>query len=148
MTMAKSAIQNPKSAIEVAEQEQLEQCRAALLPLARISPQGDRVAVHKNDDGTTTPPSAFTGRYTVCRCKRTRTITAADIDAAVNALLPAATLAAGQQALRPLAQLPVDLRVEEPEAPIFVFPGSDGNLVPITNAMIERAQALVDGGSR
>jgi len=134
-----------KTAQKAAEKEQIDACRKALEPLARISTKGERLAVRPAQEGQgDPPPPAFTAQYRVNRCRRQVTITAGDIQTARKARDdPKATLDDLHKALQPLARLPVDLRIEKPGAVIYTFPGEDEPEVSITNAMIESAQAAI-----
>jgi hypothetical protein len=123
------------------EKEQIAQCQRVLAVFARISPRGEMRANTQKEDGPVTPQ--FSGAYVVTRCHRTCTITAGDIKAAADCLTKPVTLADCQKALRPFAKLPVDLRVEDPAAPIYIFGGSDDEPVEITNTVIEQAQMLL-----
>ena len=129
-----------KTAQKAAEKEQIELCRKALEPLARISPKGDRRAVDKEKEGD---GPQFTGRYRITRLRRSVEITAAEIEAAVKCREADTTLAACRNALKPLAKLPQDPRVEDENQALYVFDGADGRPVPITNKMIESAQAAM-----
>lgn len=130
-----------KVAVKAAEKEQIEACRKALEPLARISPKGERRAHDKEKEGET---PQFMGRYQIARCRRTAIITAADIEAAKKCREGQPSLVECQKALRPLAKLPQDLRVEDDHVAIYVFADDEGAPVPITNAMIEAATKLLD----
>jgi len=133
-----------KAAQKAAEKELIEACRKALEPLARISPRGERRAHDKEKDGES---PQFTGQYRITRFPgrkaKTVVITAADIEAAVKCCEGETTLAACRNALRPLAKLPQDPRVEDDNVTIYSFADVEGNPVPITNAMIEAAQAAM-----
>jgi hypothetical protein len=136
--MTKVESTKPKLATDP-DADAIEACRAALEPLARISPKGDRRAVDKEKEGNT---PAFTGQHRINRCRREVVITAADIEAAITCREGDTTLAACRNALRPLARLPQDLRVEDDDLAIYSFEGANGNPVPITNRMLMRAAEL------
>lgn len=137
-------------ALTAEEQETVAACQAALAPLARIDPKGER---RSGDPLAKDAEALWTGRYRLSRCHVTTEITAADI-ALARAVVAgrvgdpphAVTLADCRAALRPLARLPVDSRVEKPGVPIFAFPADGGGNAPVelTNADIQKAKDLFE----
>jgi hypothetical protein len=125
-------------AAKAAEQQEVAAIKAALEPLARISPQGQRRAAPVTEG----VPAEFTGSYQITRGRRTVTLTGAEIRAARACLAQAeVTVAACRSALRPFARLPRHPDAADDSA-AYEFAGDDGQPVTITNRMIDQAAEL------
>lgn len=116
--------------VKAAETAQIAACKAALEPLANIM----------------APDETAGEKRRINRCGNQAVITDAHIEEARKVRAkPTATLKECREALKPLASLPTDFRVEDKTAPLYKFKGLDGAMFPISIHDIETARQLSQG---
>lgn len=142
--MGKTTSKSDAVGVDEGLAEAIGAARQALKPFAGISLKGDRRAVNVKEDGPG-DTAGFTGTYVITRLRHSATITAADIQAAQDALERSDTdLAVLRKAIRPFAKIPKDERIEDPNQALYVLPGKEGDPIAITNAMIEAARNVLE----